>query len=166
MATTYEKIATNTLSSATGTVTFSSIPATYTDLVLVMNLKGSTTNLYPVLQFNSDTGTTYSQTGIYGTGTAAGSQRTSGSNQIYITSNATMSNTDFNFNSIVHLQNYSNATTYKTVLSRSNNAANEVDSNVGLWRSTAAINIIDIKCLSTGTFSVGSTFTLYGILAA
>jgi hypothetical protein len=157
-------IATQTLSSAQSTVTFSSIPATYTDLVLIMNLKGSTTGLYPCLQFNSDTAANYSQTGIYGTGSAAGSQHTSNSSVAYITSGCVMSNTEFNFNSIVNLQNYSNSTTNKTILSRSNNAASEVNNNVILWRSNSAITRIDILCYLTGSFAIGSTFTLYGIL--
>jgi hypothetical protein len=162
---TYEPIQTYTLASAAASQAFTSIPATYTDLVLVMNLKGSTTNLYPTLRLNSDTATNYSQTGLYGTGTVAGSQRTSGSNYMYITSNCVMSNTEFNFNSIVQFQNYANSTTYKTVLSRAN-AANEVDTNCGLWRNTAAITRIDVHCLGSGNFAVGSTFTLYGIAAA
>jgi hypothetical protein len=163
---TYTPIATYTLASAASSQAFTSIPSTYTDLVLVMNLKGSTTNLYPVLQFNSDSTTTYSQTGLYGTGTAAGSQRTSGSNVIYITSGNVMSSTDFNFNAIVNVQNYSNTTTNKTMISRSNNAASEVNANVGLWRSTSAITRIDVLCYLTGNFAIGSTFTLYGIASA
>ena len=68
-------------------------------------------------------------------------------------------------NAIVQFQNYSNTTTYKTVLSRGNNASNLVEAFVGLWRSTSAITAIDIKTQS-GNFSIGSTFTLYGIKAA
>ena len=62
--------------------------------------------------------------------------------------------------------NYSNTTTFKTILMRANNAALGVDAIVGLWRSTAAIN--EIKVFPTGgaNFETGSTFSLYGIKAA
>ena len=61
--------------------------------------------------------------------------------------------------------NYSNATTYKTVITRASNANNGVDAVVGLWRNTAAITSINVF-LGTGNLDTGSTFTLYGIKAA
>jgi len=58
---TYEPIATTTVSgSSTSTVTFSSISGTYTDLVIIGNLGSQTTNAFPYLQFNGDTGSNYS----------------------------------------------------------------------------------------------------------
>ena len=77
MTATYEKIATNTLSSAAISLTFSSIPATYTDLVLITSSQhaasDASSRLY--LNFNSDTATNYSYTQIRGSGTAAFSSR-------------------------------------------------------------------------------------------
>jgi hypothetical protein len=66
--------------------------------------------------------------------------------------------------SILNFQNYSNSTTYKSVLTRVNNSGFTM-AWVNLWRSTAAITSITIYPYS-GTFSSGSTFTLYGISAA
>jgi hypothetical protein len=59
--------------------------------------------------------------------------------------------------------NYSNSTTYKTILGRSNAATSGTSAAVGLWRSTSAINSIEIGTVS---FTAGSTFSLYGIAAA
>ena len=61
--------------------------------------------------------------------------------------------------------NYSNATTYKTVIARHDSWDSYTVGNVGLWRNTAAITSLTI---STQTFNmgVGSVFTLYGIKAA
>ena len=98
-------------------------------------------------------------------GTTATSGRYSNATYAYIQWNATFSSTDFNYNNIVQIQNYSNTTTNKTYLARANNAAVSTDTNVGLWRSTAAISTIDIYSL-VGNFAIGSTFTLYGIAAA
>ena len=162
---TYEPIATFTLTIAVNQYTLSSIPATYTDLILVNNIKGSSASGYPALRFNSDSGTNYSTTFIYGNGTTATSGRSSNANYAYTQWNATFSTTEFNFNNIIQIQNYSNTTTYKTYLARANNAAVSTDTNVGLWRSTAAISTIDIYSL-VGNFAVGTTFTLYGIKAA
>lgn len=162
---TYTPIATFTISIAVNQYTLSSIPSTYTDLVLVMNIKGSSASGYPALRFNSDTGTNYSTTYLYGNGTSAVSGRSTNANYAYTQWNATFSSTDFNYNNIVQIQNYSNTTTNKTYLARANNAAVSTDTNVGLWRSTAAISTIDIYSL-VGNFAIGSTFTLYGIAAA
>lgn len=165
MAVTYDKIATNTLGSAASSVTFSSIPATYTDLVLVINAKGSASS-YPTIRLNGDTGSNYSDTELNGNGTAAASGRNSNTSVMYFTRSAVWTTSDFSFNAIANFQNYSNATTYKTVLSRANAAGSSVDAVVSLWRATpAAINQIVVSATS-GTMEIGSTFTIYGIKAA
>ncbi len=67
---------------------------------------------------------------------------------------------------IVQIQNYSNASTYKTCLIRGNDANNYVLATVGLSRSTSAITSISLATSSGAQFVTGSTFTLYGIKAA
>jgi hypothetical protein len=156
---TYVALATQTLGSAAASVTFSSISGAYTDLILVFNGTESA-NQYVAFQVNSDTGSNYSFTRLYGDGTSAyssrGSSTTFGRLGIGDPTNRTLT--------ITHFMNYSNATTYKTVLSRSN--ADFVGAVVNLWRSTAAITSITALTTTADTFSVGSTFTLYGIAAA
>jgi hypothetical protein len=68
-------------------------------------------------------------------------------------------------NAILNFQNYSNTTTYKTTLTRASLPGASVTAAVSLWRSTAAINSIEVA-LSSNEYSAGSTFTLYGIAAA
>jgi hypothetical protein len=160
---TYTPIATTTLASAQSQVDFTSISASYTDLVLIMNTKGSTTN-YPFLQLNGATGTSYSTTTLNGSGSAATSVRQSNTVNPYISSDAA-NTTSFEFNAVLHFQNYSNTTTFKTVLIRANSASTGTGATVLLYRSTSAIDTITFK-LNTGTYSIGSTFTLYGIAAA
>lgn len=165
MATTYEPIATNTLGSAASSVTFSSIPNTYTDLVLITSAKNNTGAQYRLqLRFNGDTATNYSVTKLTGDGSNATSSRAANATYGAILI-ATIGSTNFD-NAITNIMNYANATTYKTVLSRGNETAAEVNAEVGLWRSTAAITSIALD-LETGiNFVTGSTFTLYGIKAA
>ena len=158
---TYEAIATQTLGSTAATITFSSIPGTYTDLVLIAT-GNSSTLVDTYLRFNGDsTSGLYSTTRLYGTGSAAASDRFSSQNQIL----AGDFNTASNSVAIIQIANYSNATTNKTSLIRSNIASSIVFANVGLWRNTAAITSLTFST-SSGTFSVGSTFSLYGIASA
>jgi hypothetical protein len=63
---TYEPIATNTLSSSQGTVTFASISASYTDLVLITVAKLASGTSGMKLRFNSDSGANYGNTYLYG----------------------------------------------------------------------------------------------------
>jgi hypothetical protein len=164
MASTYEPIATTTLGSAASSVTFSSITGSYTDLVLVCNA-GITAGLRNYLvQVNSDTATNYSRTFLSGDGTSATSARGSSLTNIILNDYGYLEGTSGS-NAIAHFMNYSNTTTYKTVLCRSNNAANGTSAGVNLWRSTAAISTI-LVAASGSTFVAGSTFTLYGIKAA
>jgi hypothetical protein len=109
-----------------------------------------------------DTSSNYSTTYIFGNGSVSTSGRDS--NQTSMIASRTSSS--INSNGSIMLQNYSNTTTYKTMLSRGNNASGLLVLYAGLWRSTAAINTIKLSDESANNFSVGSTFNLYGILGA
>jgi hypothetical protein len=166
MAKTYEPIATNTLGSNTASVTFSSISGAWNDLVLVIAGGCSTGSQNAIIEFNSDTtNSNYSTTILYGTGSAAGSARNTGSTGNYFgITDTTLSN-----NLIYSIQNYSNTTTFKTMIGRANGAgsgASQVRSDVLLWRGTNAITAINLKLNSSANWLSGSTFTLYGIKAA
>lgn len=161
---TYEPIATNTVSGgSTSTITFSSISGSYTDLVLVCSGNSNSGTDYPRIRVGngSASATGYSDTQLYGTGTTATSYReTSQTGFIFATYPATSARVSTIFN----IMNYSNTTTYKTVLTRDNNSAGNVTAAVMLWQSTSAINYIEL--FITNNFVAGSTFTLYGIKAA
>jgi hypothetical protein len=164
MASTYEPIATTTLGSAASSVTFSSITASYTDLVLISTAGVTAGAVNFAVRFNSDSGANYSRTVFSGTGSAATSDKNTGLTYTILNDYGYM-DTTLNTNIIGHIMNYSNSTTFKTTLSRTNNAANGTSAVVNLWRNTAAINRLDILPTSS-TFLAGSTFTLYGIKAA
>jgi hypothetical protein len=155
---TYTPIARTILNSNSSTITFSSISSNYTDLIFVINAKHASSTQGTFFRVNSDTGNNYSRTFIFGNGSSVTSARNS--NFSYF--DAMYFGTEFVTN-IININNYSNTTTFKTFLARP--SAVEVAANVGLWRSTSAINSISIQP-SSGDFAVGSTFTLYGILAA
>lgn len=165
---TYEPLATTTLGSSAATIDFNSISGSYTDLVLVISGVSSTTNNI-FTRFNSNTATNYSATRLSGSGSALVKDRTTNETYMVNTTYGWPTTTVGEQNTILHIMNYSNSTTFKTVLMRSNRASAGVDALVGLWRSTAAITSIS---LSTNGFSgasgwsSGTTATLYGILAS
>lgn len=165
MPSTYDKLAVTTGTGSSSSITFSSIPATHTDLILVVNGATTTSTGNPRLRFNGDTGTNYSDTNVYGTGSAAGSYRNSSGTSIQLIATVYF-NTTYNTNLIIQIMNYSNATTNKTTLCRANKASDGVDAIVGLWRNTAAINSLTFFTASGNNISADSTFTLYGIKAA
>jgi hypothetical protein len=159
---TYTPIATQTLSTSAPSVTFSSIPQGYTDLVMIINT-GATIADDIGCQFNGDTGSNYSFTVLSGNGSSAVSGRATNATRLNFTSNAYM-RTTLTQNTIINFENYSNSTTYKTVLNRANIAEGASEAIVGLWRSTSAITTIRVFCdHNAGSFVSGSTFTLYGI---
>jgi hypothetical protein len=165
MAKTYEPIATNTLSSAAASYTFSSIPATYTDLVLIASpITIAADNL--MMQFNGDTAANYSTTILFGTGSTAGSARQSNTAVPYLGYYAGSGTTANKNITIINIMNYSNSTTYKTSVTRANNASDGVDAIVQLWRNTAAITSILLKQTGANNLQAGTVFTLYGIKSA
>jgi len=159
---TYTPVATQTLGTAAASVTFSSIPQGYTDLVVVINAicaSGGTDLIN--LQYNGDTSSgLYSSTRLVGsTPTTVNSDRQTGANFIYAgLINSTVRNSD-----IYQIQNYSNTTTFKTCLARAGLADNQTRMSVGLWRNTNAITSITLSHASSINFNVGSTFSIYGI---
>lgn len=165
---TYVALKTTTVTgSSAASITLDNIPQGYTDLVLVAGNMQTTSDSYIYLQFNSDTtNDNYSRTSVLGDGSSASSGRTNSSNSIaqrFLGYARSASNTPSQLN--INIQNYSNTTTYKTYLTRSTSTNVAVIATIGLWRSTAAINQI-VLTPNAGSFSIGSTFTLYGIAAA
>lgn len=160
------KIASTTVESPVTSVTFSSIPSGYTDLLIKvsarsnraaldegLNIKfnGSSSN-FTVRYLEGNGSSVSSGTGSYG---AVGS----------IPSANTTSNV-FNNNDI-YIPNY-NSSNYKSISADSveeNNAtATYADFYSTLWSNTAAITSIDLVPGSGNSFVTNSTFTLYGVL--
>jgi len=149
MPATYDCIATTTLTSTASSVVFSSIPQTYTDLVVVFVGKNTTANVAMTGEFdlNSDGGNNYSATHLNLDNTSSRGSNNNGG--------------------------YYNTTNNKTWLSRwatmaGSDGSNQGGAIVGLWRNTNAITQIDFNrpAGESGSFDVGCTWTLYGIKAA
>jgi len=164
MPKTYTPISTVKIdNSSTTTLDFTSIPQTYTDLVLVCSYGLTAGDLY--LRINNDTAN-YSDTELYGNGTAANSTRLSNRSGYYLSDQGITKPGPATV-STVHFNNYSNTTTYKNVLWRSDDVGVSTEAHIGLWRSTAAITSINCIIINvSGVITPGSQFTLYGIKAA
>jgi hypothetical protein len=161
MPATYEPIATYTAPSAQTGYTFTAISGAYTDLILVANILPASSARVK-LRLDGDSGNNYSYTILTGNGSSATSGRESSISEINYYWNGLPTGWS---NYILQFQNYSNTTTFKTILGRGNSTAVETFASVGLWRSTSAIDSIELRS-SVGTFDTGSTFTLYGIKGA
>ena len=165
MAITYDKIASTTLSSATGTISFTSIVSSYTDLRIVMTGKMVSAE-QPYLKINSDTGNNYNYCTLSASSTTAGTSRTGTTSRIYI---APLVNWSITNAQLAEIDIFSYAgSRFKSILcagSNDNIGAGGLDRTFGMWRSTAAITQIDIIG-NTQDFAVGFTATLYGILKA
>jgi hypothetical protein len=169
MASTYDLISSQTLSSATATVTFSSILSTYTDLRLITTVTATTGGNDLYVRLNADSSASYSSTYLTGNGTTATSFYSSGGiygtsiDPCYLVGLSSTIPQFFDFN----IFNYAGST-YKTVLaiaSQDQNGSGLIGNQVTLYRSTTAISSITISAISD-TFKIGSTFNLYGIKAA
>jgi hypothetical protein len=162
---TYTPIATTTLGSAQASYTFNSISGSYTDLVLeIAGTITAPTSASFLMRFNGDTGSNYSDTYLYGNGSAAGSGRDTSSTNIRF--GAVNNGSGGQSLSTINVMNYSNSVTNKTVIARYSDAGAEASSAVGLWRNTAAITSITLLLASTSTYATGTTMTLWGILNA
>lgn len=162
MALTYEPIATQTLASPASSITFTSIPSTYTDLILVVTTANVNTNAQLYMRLNGDGGSNYSTTYMYGNGSSASSSQQSpysfaAASRGSVTSERLMSTVQFN--------QYSNTNVYKTFLTKTSQVNSDVYNSVSRWASTAAISTI-LFSQTLGNLDTGTTGTLYGIKAA
>ena len=158
---TYVALATVTLDSTDASITFSSIPATYRDLILVVSMKVET-SVEPKLRFNDDTGSNYSMVQMAGNGSATLSNSGT-TNYGWITPNSSPSTTTFTAYK-AQIMDYSATDKQKTWLSRFDPDNGYVNALANRWANTNAINQIEIF-VSSSNFSTGSTFSLFGIEA-
>ena len=163
VATDYESIATTTLGSAQSTITFSSVPATYTHLQLriLTGSSGAATDSI-LIRLNSDTtATNYYWHRLYGDGSTAFSGASNANTVIDV------SGTGTNFSgSIVDILDYANTNKYKTIRTLSGydaNGSGRVGLNSTLWKNTAAVSNIVFVISGGANFPANSSFALYGI---
>ena len=169
MPTTYTLISSNVLTSSTASVTFSSIPATYTDLVLRISARlEDTGSSFPRIRFNGITTTTYSATYVRGDGASASSGTDPNDSYIayMITDNASNTSNTFS-NQEIYIPSYTvsqNKPVSISYVRESNSASTDVNLGAvaGLWRNTAAITEIGLVPIGTN-YATGSSFYLYGI---
>ena len=169
---TYTPIANYTATGSASSYTFTSIPQTYTDLILVFDIGYSSLpgTGYPSGRVGSsnviDTGSNYSFTYLNTDGTTVSSSRSSNSN--FWNPLSTVPSTSARSIVISHFMNYSSTNMSKTILTRSNQVASGYGllESVALWRSTNAINTIQIYDYNSYNFGAGSVISLYGIAAA
>jgi hypothetical protein len=168
MAATYTPIASITLGAAAASVTFNSIPATYTDLIIVssqlyVSTGGDRYATFQVGNSSVDTGSNYSWTYLDTYPGTPSSGRTANSTYgLHSYTSSIPTTTPMICN--MQIQNYSNTTTHKAMFHRFNASDKITGVYANLWRSTAAINIITITA-GGANFAAGSTFNLYGIQA-
>lgn len=165
---TYTLIQEQVLASAASSVTFTSIPQTYKDLVLEMTVTTTSPGNAVTLAPNSLTYSSVSSTYVNGDGSAArsGRQTTSmtsstaiaGFNQYLPQSASTYATIN------VNIQSYANTSVFKTALVRYGYASGEVGGLVSLWQTFSGITALTIGVFSSGSLAAGSTFRLYGLV--
>jgi hypothetical protein len=152
-------ISSTTLSSSTSTITFSSIPSTYTHLQIVFQVIG--TDNFMRMTFNNVTTSTYYSQLLTARGTAVSANEDLGATSMRCGTNNPLSS------GVISIPNYKNTAIKKTINvvcgDQAGTSANQtrVQTFFGTNAATTAISQIDITCASV--FDVGSIFSLYGV---
>lgn len=166
MPTTYEPIVTTkVVGSSTTQIDFTSIPATYTDLVISINLVNGTSLNALFMRFNSDTGNNYAYLNWGVNGTTLFGQVGSGTNTIGVTA----SSINDNMPSFINIFSYANTNIYKSGFTRSGSNGNPRTGMYSFgWASKSAISSISFyrDSGSPGVIGADSVITIYGIKAA
>ena len=171
VANSYFSIATSTVGAGgASSVTFSSIPQTYTHLQIraICRLGEATTDNNIYMQFNGDTAANYSNHYLYGSGSgvASGAGVSSSNNPCMRCTGSTSTANMFGAG-VIDILDYANTNKYKTLRSISGNDQNGSGFaflQSGNWRSTSAITSVSFV-VATSNIAVNSSFALYGVLA-
>jgi len=162
MANTYEAIATVTVGSGgAANIEFTSIPATYTDLCMVMSLRfDGNTDLVDIAINNS----TANRSQIYFYGNGASVVNASNTDLITLADNSTMTANTFS-NCQIYIPNYASSNNKSfsiEMVSETNGTTAYTVLSAGLWSNSAAITSLKLS-YSGYNFVQYSTATLYGI---
>jgi len=162
----YIPLATLTLTGNDSEVVFSNIPATFKDLVFSISIRGTSNDQSCVMQLNGDTGANYSNVRMAGWGASYGSNAT-GTSYIFVTGyNYGVSTTGSYTIAQGSLMDYAATDKHKTSLIRSRSSRDNGDTDTAAgaarWANTAAVTSIKFY-LTSGSFTSGSTFDLYGV---
>lgn len=169
MAATHKLIETKTIGAGgASSLEFSSIPQTYTDLILYMSVRGTSTLDTSSVAINlSINGVTTSREHrrLYGVGSSAGADSPSAARLGAAITTSTATTSVFGCTT-VYFANYAGST-YKAfsvdnAAENNSTSLNELDLTTGLWSSTAAITTLTFTC-TDGNFAQYSSFSLYGI---
>jgi hypothetical protein len=169
MANTYTLIASSTVGSGgAANIEFTSIPATYTDLLVKTSLRGASGGTDIKIQFNGSTASVYSYVRLYGTGSAINTTGTTTTNLI----NNMVAQSSYTANTFgngeIYIPNYTSAAAKSVSIDgvTENNATGSFQTlTVGLWNpaAQAAITSIKLEIDGGGDFAQYSTAYLYGI---
>jgi hypothetical protein len=158
---TYKPLATITLASSASTITFSSIPATYRDLILVTSatISAAATSSGGFIRFNGDTGSNYTRVMMFAESSISSNQATQTNLDMWAESQNSPAIVRFD------ILDYSATDKHKTALSRADRGGVRTVASANRWANTAAITSITITSPDSGSKSyiAGSTFNLYGI---
>lgn len=171
MATTYELIAKQILGSAAASVTFSSIPGTYTDLLFAWSVRGdqaSSTYQDIYIGFNSSTAN-FTNRYLEGSGSGASSGTNLASGRYLGVVPASTATASTFSNGECYIPNYAGSTNKSfssTNAHETNATAAYITVVAGLWSNTSAITSVEFGTSSTRNFVSGSSFYLYGITKA
>ena len=160
----FSSIATVTVGSGgASSITFSSIPSTYTHLQIrgISQNSGTATN---AIQFNGDTASNYNSHYLYGDGSSAASGYLSSTYGYGFLSSFSTATNVFG-GAVIDVLDYANTNKYKTYRSLTGadlNGSGNMEFLSGAWRNTTAVTSITLAA-TTGNFSQYSSFALYGI---
>ena len=170
MANTYTLISSNILSSSAASVTFSSIPSTYTDLVVKISARTdrATASTGIRLIFNGSSAANYSYTYMLGDGSVTASSRSSANTLVSfgtVAAATSLANTFSSHDLYIPSYNASQSKPFSASNAYENNTtAADASAYAALWNNTSAISSITFTQAGTGTnFVAGSSFYLYGV---
>jgi hypothetical protein len=157
-------------SGGASSISFTSIPATYTDLVVMLStrLTGNAGGMY--LTFNGSS-SSYSgkRLGASGASTVYSDSNAGLTDKLFVRAEDTRATASTFASTQIYVPNYASSNnksvSYESVAEDNGTTYNGIELNAGLWSNSAAITTVTVVP-EAGNFAQYSTATLYGVTSA
>lgn len=167
MALTYTPISSNILSTSAASITFSSIPSTYTDLIIKASARSTTASVWANITTTingNGTSATYTFTYMNGqqntfTTSGRGNQTVNDT----LSGNSTTANTFSSIEYYIPSYTVSQSKAFQVIGNINNNDGTNYAQNSSAYLYSNSTAISSITLAATGSFAAGSSFYLYGI---
>ena len=163
---TYDLIGSTTLGTAATNISFTSIPNSYKDLIVIFDTTKATAGADSLnFRLNNDSSSIYNGVIMEANGSLTNARLYSNSGDGVMNWNYSIVNSTTRGLAILQLMDYSATDKHKTILARSGSSSTAIAAAAVRYATTSAISSIQFFTGGGSTLAIGTSIYIYGIVS-